>query len=172
MLEIEVKARADHQQVKERLSAMGADFVGVQHHSDTYFNAPHRDFASTDEALRIRSVDGRSVITYKGKKLDTISKTREEFETHVDGGNARSILLALGFNESGIVKKTREVFKYRGMTVCLDKVEDIGEFMEVEITTDSDIEGHRKKIFSFLEKFGIGEKDSIRTSYLEMMLER
>lgn len=172
MLEIEVKARADHLQVKEQLSAMGAVFAGVQHHCDTYFNAPDRDFAKTDEALRIRSVDGRSVMTYKGKKLDTLSKTREEFETPIDGGITRNILLALGFRESGIVKKTREVYRYKGMIICLDKVEGIGEFMEVEIGAESDIEGHRKQIFSFLEKFGIGEEDSIRTSYLEMVLDK
>jgi adenylate cyclase class 2 len=172
MLEIEVKTRADHLQIKEQLSVMGAVFVGVQHHCDTYFNAPHRDFATTDEALRIRSVNGRSVMTYKGKKLDTLSKTREEFETEVDGGTTQSILLALGFYESGIVRKTREVYKYENMTICLDKVEGLGEFMEVEIGAESDIEAHRKQIFSFLEKFGIGEDNSIRTSYLEMVLEK
>ncbi|MDY0388088.1 MAG: class IV adenylate cyclase [Methanolobus sp.] len=172
MLEIEVKARADHQQVKELLAGMGANFIGVQHHCDTYFNAPHRDFANTDEALRIRSVNGRSVMTYKGKKLDTISKTREEFETDVEGGNARSILLALGFYESGVVKKTREIFKFKNLTICLDNVQGLGEFIEVEITAESDIEFHRKQIFTFLEKLDIGEEDSIRTSYLEMVLEQ
>ncbi len=172
MLEIEVKTRAYHQQVKELLADMGANFIGVQHHCDTYFNAPHRDFVNTDEALRIRSVDGRSVLTYKGKKLDTVSKTREEFETDVDGGNTRSILLALGFYEAGMVKKTREIFKFEGMTICLDNVRSLGEFIEVEITADSDIETHSKQIFSFLNKLGIGEEDSIRTSYLEMVLSK
>ncbi|WP_407355106.1 class IV adenylate cyclase [Methanolobus sp. WCC5] len=176
MLEIEVKACAGHQQVKQLLSAMGAVFTGVQHHCDTYFNAPHRDFADTDEALRIRSVNGRSVLTYKGRKLDTISKTREELETEVDGGNTRSILLALGFSESGIVRKTREIFRFENMTICLDRVEGLGEFIEVEISAqyanESDIDIHRKRIFSFLENFGIGEEDSIRTSYLEMVLEQ
>jgi adenylate cyclase class 2 len=43
--------------------------------------------------------------------------------------------------------------------------------MEVEIGAESDIETHRKQIFSFLANFGIREEDSIRTSYLEMVLE-
>lgn len=171
MLEIEVKARANHEQVKELLLEMGAVFIGVQQHCDTYFNAPHRDFAETDEALRIRSVDGRSVLTYKGKKLDSVSKTREEFETEVDGSNTKSILLALGFFESGVVRKKREIYKYEDMTICLDKVGTFGEFIEVEISAESDIEGHRKNIFSFLKKLGINESDSIRTSYLEIILE-
>ncbi|TGC08973.1 class IV adenylate cyclase [Methanolobus halotolerans] len=172
MIEIEVKARVDHQQAKQLLSGMGANFIGVEKHYDTYFNAPHRDFANTDEALRIRSVDGRSVLTYKGKKLETVAKTREEFETEVDGSNTRSILLALGFYESGVVRKTREIFRFKGLTICIDNVRDIGEFIEVEITTESDIEFHNERIFAFLEKFGIREEDSIRTSYLEMVLEQ
>ncbi|MBN2111066.1 MAG: class IV adenylate cyclase [Methanosarcinaceae archaeon] len=170
MIEIEVKARADHKQAKQLLCGMGAEFLGVQHHCDTYFNAPHRDFADTDEALRIRSVEGRSVMAYKGKKLDTVSKTREEFETPVDGASARSILFSLGFYESGMVKKKREIFRLEDLTICLDNVRSIGEFIEVEITAESDVELHTKRIFAFLEKFGIREEDSLRTSYLEMVL--
>ncbi len=170
MLEIEVKARADHRQTKELLIKMNAELIGVQHHQDTYFNAPHRDFEDTDEALRIRSVNGISVLTYKGRKLDAISKTREEFETEVDGSSALSILIALGFLESGVVKKKREIFKYKDIIVCLDKVDSIGEFIEVEICADSDIKKHRDRIFDFLKHLGIKEEDSIRTSYLEMLL--
>ncbi len=172
MLEIEVKARADHQKAKELLSEIGAKPIGVQHQRDTYYNAPHRNFENTDEALRIRSVNGRSVMTYKGKKLDSVSKTREEFETQVDGGNTRSILLALGFHESGVVSKSREIFKYKDMIICLDNVQGIGEFIEVEKMSDSGIESNREQIFRLLEKFGIEEKDSIRKSYLEMVLEK
>ncbi|WP_406660407.1 class IV adenylate cyclase [Methanolobus sp. ZRKC3] len=171
MIEIEIKARASHEHLKKMLSGMGADFIGVENHSDTYYNAPHRDFAQTDEALRIRSVNGRSVLTYKGQKLDTISKTREEFETEVDGTNARSILLALGYFESGNVSKTREIFKYDDITIVLDSVEGLGEFVEVEIVAESDSDISKKRLFDCLEKLRIRQEDTIRTSYLEMLLD-
>ena len=51
---------------------------------DIYFNSPIVDFAKTDEALRIRTTkqgDEKHIfITYKGAKIDSESKTREEIE--------------------------------------------------------------------------------------------
>lgn len=172
MIEIEVKARASHSLISEKLAAMGAKPEGIQQHLDTYYNSPLRDFSETDEALRIRSVNGRSVLTYKGKKLDSVSKTRPEFETEVDGDSTRSILVALGFFESGVVHKKRKLFSCQGMTIALDSVEGLGEFIEVEKQAEDNIEEHREEIFRFLETLGIRQEDSIRTSYLEMMLEK
>ncbi|HJH31866.1 MAG TPA: class IV adenylate cyclase [Methanosarcinaceae archaeon] len=172
MIEIEVKARASHERVKELLRELGACVTGVEHHCDTYYNAPHRDFSITDEALRIRIVNGHAVLTYKGKKLDTVSKTREEFETGVDAAIMRNILLALGFVESGVVKKTRALFEFENFTICLDSVDGLGEFIEVEtmVGPGSDVDHHRARVFGFLERLGIGEGDSIRVSYLEMLI--
>lgn len=172
MIEIEVKARASHWSLREKLASMGAKSEGIQEHLDTYYNSPFRDFSITDEALRIRSVNGKSVLTYKGKKLDSVSKTRQEFETEVDGGSTRNILTALGFFESGVVRKRREIFSYQCMTIALDTVEGLGEFIEVEKQADFEIERHREEIFTFLGALGIRQEDSIRISYLEMLLEK
>ncbi|WP_305063974.1 class IV adenylate cyclase [Methanococcoides sp.] len=171
MIEIEVKVRAEHAPVKDRVIKLGAQKVRTEDHVDVYYNSPHRDFAKTDEALRLRSVDGGTRMTYKGKKLDEVSKTREEFETPVDGVAARGILNALGFFESGVVKKTRDIYKYDDITICFDNVEGLGEFVEVELVADSDVQGHREKLFGFLEMIGSKKEDSIRTSYLEMLMD-
>ncbi|MFB6073835.1 MAG: class IV adenylate cyclase [Haloarculaceae archaeon] len=54
MYEVEVKVRAEHAPVERALDAAGAAFLGSVTQEDTYYDAPHRDFAATDEALRIR----------------------------------------------------------------------------------------------------------------------
>ncbi|MFB6269418.1 MAG: class IV adenylate cyclase [Halobacterium sp.] len=56
MYEVEVKVSADHAAVRSALAAAGAARVGTLAQADTYFDAPHRDFAETDEALRVRRV--------------------------------------------------------------------------------------------------------------------
>ncbi|NYT18954.1 MAG: class IV adenylate cyclase [Methanosarcinales archaeon] len=172
MIEIEIKVRADHGPVRDRIVEMGALKVRTEDHLDVYYNAPHRDFAETDEALRLRSVNGGTRMTYKGRKLDSVSKTREEFETPVDGTAAKGILVSLGFFESGTVKKTRDIYRYGDITICLDSVEGLGEFVEVELVADSDIDSHRELLFEFLESIGLKKEDSIRTSYLEMLMEK
>jgi adenylate cyclase class 2 len=174
MIEVEVKVRADHEKIRPILKKIGAAKSKVETQSDTYFAAPHRDFAKTDEALRIRVEDGKSVLTYKGPKLDGVSKTREELETPVDEAIFTKILHALGFSEAGKVRKNREFFKTGEITVFLDAVESLGEFLEVEIMAENekDLETSRHKLFEFLKQLGFEEKDSIRTSYLEMVLEK
>ncbi|WP_435358559.1 class IV adenylate cyclase [Haloarchaeobius sp. DFWS5] len=54
MYEVEVKVRAAHDEVRERLRKRGAEPLNAVVQVDTYYDAPHRDFAETDEALRIR----------------------------------------------------------------------------------------------------------------------
>lgn len=172
MIEIEVKVRTDHSKARIILKKIGAVKRGVESQSDVYFAAPYRDFAKTDEALRIRSLNDHTVLTYKSPKLDDISKTREEFETLVEEAATIKILRALGFSEAGIVRKQREIFSAGEITICLDLVEGLGEFLEVEIVAENekDLEISRAKLFELLKQFGAGEKDSIRTSYLEMIL--
>ncbi len=79
---------------------------------DRYFNHPARDFGVTDEALRLRSVNGQNWITYKGPKLDQTTKTRRELELPLADGEEwpheyGELLAALGFRAVREVHKTR-----------------------------------------------------------------
>ena len=61
-----------------------------------------RDFAQTDEALRIRQVSGANQITYKGPKIDEATKTRREIEIPLAPGTDlvtkyQELLEAIGF---------------------------------------------------------------------------
>ena len=65
MYEVELKLRADHEAVRAALDDAGASAEVRVRQVDTYYDAPHRDFAETDEALRLRRetrepVDGPS----------------------------------------------------------------------------------------------------------------
>jgi len=175
MLEIEVKIKMPHEMMKRDLIQNGAQYMGTEHQRDTYFNAPDRDFSKTDEALRIRSIDGKGEITYKGKRLDTVSKTRPEFNSPVDEKTMAEILKALGFFESGSVIKSREIYNWDGFFIGLDTVEELGEFVEIESALKNadrqTIQNETDRIFQFLKKYNIAKEDSIKTSYLEMVLE-
>lgn len=56
MLEVEIKTRIDIEEIKDKLSKLGAKFIREQHQLDTYFYHPCRDFKKNDEALRVRVV--------------------------------------------------------------------------------------------------------------------
>lgn len=189
MYEVELKVRADHEAVGHRLEELGATPLGRVRQVDTYYDAPHRDFDETDEALRIREETvesgaghGRTErdretetrLTYKGPLLERESKTREEAETAVADPDAmRGILDGLGFQPAATVEKERDRYRVEGYTVTLDAVDGLGEFVEVETDVDSEpeVEAARKEAAAILERLGLDPDAGIRTSYLGLLLE-
>jgi adenylate cyclase, class 2 len=179
MYEVEVKVPADLESIRERLDELGATPHGVVAQVDTYYDAPHRSFPDTDEALRIRSerladAADETRLTYKGPLLDDDSKSREEIETAVaDGEKADGILAHLGFEPAATVRKERERFALDGYTITLDSVEDVGEYVEVEreVANEADLDSAREGAFEVLDRLELDPEAQIRTSYLGLLLE-
>ena len=174
MIEVEVKARVYDPKLMERsIIALGASPIGIEAQVDTYYSAPYRDFAKTDEALRIRVQDNKCFLTYKGAKMDSISKTRKEYEVEVnDADNMGNILSSLNFTPVATIVKRRKKYRLGDFIISLDEVRNLGNFMEVEVSI-RDSKSHEDKvesIFGLFEKLGISRDDSIRKSYLEMIL--
>ncbi|PSP83527.1 class IV adenylate cyclase [Halobacteriales archaeon QS_6_64_34] len=177
MYEVEVKVAADLAAVAERLDELGATQTSDVVQVDTYYDAPHRNFAETDEALRVRretrAGETEARITYKGPLVEAESKTREEFETAVDDGETVDIIFEkLGFAPAATVEKDRRCYRYDGYTVTLDAVEGVGEFVEVETETDEDgVERAREGAYDVLRELGLDPESQIQTSYLGMLLD-
>jgi adenylate cyclase class 2 len=174
MYEVELKVAADHEAVRDRLEALGAAPAGAVEQADTYFQHPARDFADTDEALRVRreTADGETVsrVTYKGPLVEADSKTREELETAVgDHTTMEAILEELGFEAVATVQKHRERFEHGEYTVTLDTVAGLGEFVEVE-TQAAAVDPAREGAVALLRALALDPDDQIRTSYLGLLL--
>jgi adenylate cyclase class 2 len=173
--EVELKVRADHEPVRETLGTLGATPRRRVRQVDTYYDAPHRDFAETDEAFRLRrEFQGETEtakLTYKGPLVEAASKTREEHEVEVsDGLEADAIAEGLGFTPAATVEKDREFFEVDDYTVTLDAVDGLGTFVEVEIEVEDDIEPAREGAADLLGRLGLDPEDQIRTSYLGLLL--
>jgi adenylate cyclase class 2 len=178
MLEIEMKFPvADFAPLRQRLADWGA--VGEEREdADHYFNAPDRDFARTDEALRLRRIGAANFVTYKGPKRDAQTKTRTEVEVPLAPGDAvadgfRQLLTHLGYRFVSVVRKRRTLFHLRregyDLEVCLDDVEGVGRFAELEIQApESELERGRGVLQRAAAELGLTASE--RRSYLEMLL--
>lgn len=174
MIEVEIKARADHEAVVKRLREQGASYEKSVRQSDTFYNAPHRDFAVTDEAVRIRRQGDRAFLTYKGKKMDTKSKTRKEVEVEIDDGDKmEDILLSLGFRKTFEVNKCRDIYHIEDAEVTVDKVDGLGDFIELETKADDarEVPDKVEKLVKTMRGLGV-DGELIQRSYLEMILEK
>ena len=171
---------ADLAALEARLSALGAAVSGRQAEVDLYFAHPARDFAKTDEALRIRRKGDRHYLTYKGPKIDATTKTRREIELPLEGGEEMaaawtSLLRALGFTPVAEVHKLRRKahvsWQGRRIEVSLDEVERIGTFIELELVVEEgDLESAKACVASLADALDLSGGE--RRSYLELLLER
>lgn len=179
MLEVEVKYRvADLAPLEKKLA--GWSGPQTRQEVDQYFNAPDRDFARTDEALRIRRVDQKNVLTYKGPKRDAETKTRFELELPLADGQhsaaqGRELLLKLGYRPSGTVHKSRKVYHTDkdGFQVqaSLDLVEELGAFAEIEVVAEEkDFPAAKALILNIAEELGLANTE--RQSYLQLLLSK
>lgn len=179
--EVEQKYRVDDlAALAHGLAGRGATPGPAEFQVDTYFGHPCRDFARTDEALRIRTVGSRSFVTYKGPRIDATTKTRRELELPLsssDSGGMQlaELLTALGFSEVAVVRKSRRSFALshagRNIVLCLDEVDHVGSYLELELTADeSDLDGARDVIASLAAELQLAAAE--RRSYLELLLER
>jgi len=159
--------------VEERLQGLGAVYEGNVIEEDTYYQHPCRDFAETDEALRIRRVDGRYELTYKGpKRVIAGSKAREEITIQLPGASqAARLLEALGFRPVAVVRKHRAYYRLGDIAVSLDEVEELGCFLEAEYRGKGGPEEAARAIREALERLGIAGYESTTKSYLELILE-
>lgn len=188
MLEIEIKAslaNIDKHALLSALSAAGFVPGKVKEETDLYYNGIERDYRKTDEALRLRSSrtlsgsagqadNAKAHITYKGSKVDSRSQTRPELETAIgELETMKAILEKLGFPVVMTVKKQRAYFHKGKVTVCLDEVECLGSFIEleqVEDVSDEKKEAVIDQLLSLLNSFGVPRENLLQKSYLELLM--
>jgi adenylate cyclase class 2 len=177
--EVEQKFALDNPAAVERkLAELGAIEMEAVEQVDRYFNHPARDFAQTDEALRLRRVGELNFVTYKGPKLDATTKTRRELELPLSPGEQGAaefaeLLLALGFRSVADVRKQRRQLKLawqkREVEIAIDAVDGLGNFIELELVVDeTETAAAKACIASLAAELSLTKNE--RRSYLELLL--
>jgi adenylate cyclase, class 2 len=177
-MEAECKYRVpDIERTRARLTEIGAVLLRIERHRDTYLRHPSRDFRSTDEALRIREVDGEPFITYKGPRLTGPIKIRPEIELPLVAGTLEDWMKIwghLGFVVALTVPKSRDVYQLeregRFLTITLDQIESLGAFTEIEriVNCSSEIEQAKLDIQEVGKMLQLSEVEP--RSYLGLLL--
>jgi len=179
--EVELKFPVDDpRQPLLKLMNLGAVKQRTIEQRDTYFAHPRRSFAESNEALRIRQVGDENRITYKGPIIDQETKMRREIELGFQSGQLagrklRELLEILGFTSVRAVVKVRETYdltwQHRHCEVCVDTVEGLGTFMEVEtLAEEASLDDAKETILKLTSLLGLSNPE--RRSYLTMLLEQ
>jgi adenylate cyclase class 2 len=182
--EVEIKFRVeDLSELEHKLQQFGGiGFDEPVTEFDFFFQHPCRNFAETDECLRLRKrvfLVGTSEhsLTYKGPKVDAYTKTRREIEIPVIEPECwKSLLAALGFYQSASIHKLRRrqrlTVNHRHVDIVLDTLPVLPEsernFVELEMmATEEECEECRNMILGIAEQLGLSHP--IRDSYLQLV---
>lgn len=186
MIEVEIKLPLRRQEkteetgrIAEVLCSMGFRKAARFRQRDTYFDNAAREIRGGGKALRIRETEDlmKGVVTaelnFKGPRMDQVSMTRQELETEVgQAETGRRILAALGFSPVlPEVVKERTEYRRKEITAALDRVEDLGDFLELEILADEETENGKvlQKLEELLGELGYRMSDTVTRSYLSML---
>jgi adenylate cyclase class 2 len=166
-MEVEIKFRVEFDRIREKIESIGAKFIGEEIQEDLYFSLPPKHL------LRIRRIAnlGESILGYKEIK-DERNEEFDEIEVRVeDFDKTREILKRLGFKEEVWVKKHRYIYKLDNVTFELNKVEGLGDFLDIEVMSDN-IKKAKEKIWEIAKLLGLKEEDVEPRLYQELLKEK
>lgn len=180
MIECEIKLKIKNpEEIKNKLLSLGFTESARLTETDTYFDNQNGDIRSNDNALRIRETINHTKnhtycqINYKGKKLDNKTMSRPEYEVEVSSAeDMAKILSFLGYYPVSVqVKKNRTTLRDVSLTACIDCVEGLGDFLELEaIVANEDQKDYElNRINGILAKLGYSLADTTTTSYLSAL---
>lgn len=177
MREIEIKASiSDKQALVNVLRDKGVELSPPITQRDQVYGRPGIAGGSDNKApwLRIRSEtkNGNTVQIFTLKKSVTNQLDSIEYETEVaDDKELGQIITHLGFEPYSDLTKTRQKAQLGDIEICVDTVDGLGDFIEVEKLTDEDANYEEVvvELWEVLERFGVNRNDQVTDGYDVLM---
>jgi len=127
------------------------------------------DIPNGSNILRIRTENDMHLLTLKQiqNSFESI-----ELETKVDNPNIVSEMLTLlEYKRFVTINKKRTISKYNNFLLCIDEVEYLGNFIEVELLVEKEEEkaAALEQIYNFLDELDISQNDICYERYHTML---
>lgn len=157
MKEIEVKAKIENIEImKEKFINLGCEFSAPLIQEDIIFlpiGIEYDEIVKGTPVVRVRNSNGVITLTLKKRVFEDNELIKLENEIIIDDKQkAIEIVEHMGFHAVVRVNKKRIECKYEEMTICLDEIESLGNFIEVEkMSNDENGSKIQKQLIDFLE---------------------
>lgn len=166
MREIEIKLRAKNlEEIEQKLKEKGCTISEPISQHDTIYSlkGSRNEFESASEGdviIRIRRLKNTAQLNLKQQRSSEGDNL--EYETEVkDPEEVHNMLTTLNWYPAIEVKKMRKKGKLGEYEFCLDQVEQLGTFVEIEKLTSDDVDPNevREELFKELESLGLSRED-------------
>ncbi len=164
---LEVKARIlDIDRAIQIIEAIPAAYKGELHQVDTYFNVLHG-------RLKLREIlhEHTELIYYSRHERERERVSNFEIYPCNDAPHLKKLLSqALGIK--AVVSKVRKLFMYKTTRIHVDKVKNLGTFLELETPFVLEAKIAKKQTRFLVQKFGIKRENFILKSYLDLIISK
>ena len=165
-LNIEIKARCRNQAViRNILHDKEARYIGCDHQLDTYYYVPNG-------RLKLRQGNIENALIYyerpdiQGPKQSDVKLYKSE------SGDDLKDLLTASLGMQIVVDKIREIYFIDNVKFHLDKVEQLGDFVEIEAIDETGLQTIKElqhQCDHYLKLFEIKEEDLVSQSYSDLI---
>lgn len=174
MKEIEVKALLkDSESFLKKASERGIEFGESIIQDDMTYETkkPYND--PSWNIFRIRKQADKIILTMKYKASDRSRDNHERESVIADAEQVADMLERVGYSPGVRINKSRQTAKYKDLELCLDEIDELGSFVEVEklANEDADVDTVQSELWKLLLDLGVGPEDRIHKGYDTLMRE-
>jgi len=164
---IELKARARaFDALRERAAALADDAPFIFRQQDFFYDVPRG-------RLKLRQFDDGTPAELIFYQRDDRDGPKASYYTRspVTNPDAMHALLATALTTRGIVTKERQVFLVGRTRIHLDRVDGLGDFVELEVVLqpEDDEEGGAAEAHALFEKLGVSPADLVAVAYVDLL---
>jgi len=136
MIEVEIKAKVkDFSLIKKQLEKLGAEFLNKEKQIDAIFGRKE-DLDNEHKIIeghfsaRVREKGDKRLVEFKEIRRGAPGMEFSSPVVSLESGI--NFLEKLGFEKAFTISKVRENYKYNDFEICLDDVDELGSFIEIE----------------------------------------
>lgn len=168
MNEIEVKAKVkDFEVVKSKLKELGCILSLPITQDDFIYNKKGIDiYKGYDNSpiLRVRVQENKILFTLKKNRSNELDCIEKELE--ISNKEAmEDIFELLDYEKTVEVHKKRIKTNYKKYEICLDEIDNLGSYIEVEKMSNEDGTKVQNELFDFLQTLGVSKEDRVFQGY-------
>jgi len=162
MVENEVKFKVKNaKKTRNLLIKLGAKPHPNIRETDYSFDTPDGFLSRQGKLLRLRKIQKEAILTFKGPRIASRFKKREEINIKLDNfKSAKNFFCQIGFVEYFNKEKIRQSFRYGNIEITFDKLPFIGYYLEIE--------GRDSDILKLIKKLDFNLSEAISESYNQL----
>ncbi len=162
---LEIKIRIENpDKMIERALALGAKPFARLNQKDVYFN-------SDKGLLKLRIMPEHSEFILYNRNEKEGDRWSDYFVLNINNTENPEEFFKRIFETDVVVEKEREVLMYRNTRIHIDKVKELGNFLELETMVTSDLEDARERFNFLVETLELDLSKQIKKSYRDLISE-